>query len=90
MLGLLPDLEDAAAINEALYIPLEPTRPAGAKGPAAGPAPAPAPPPVAAVPPKPGHSPTLPASVLPAVRPSARDMRHEASLQIAPASSVDR
>ncbi|HET6235610.1 MAG TPA: penicillin-binding transpeptidase domain-containing protein [Acetobacteraceae bacterium] len=30
MLGLLPDLQDAAAINQALYIPLQPGRPPGA------------------------------------------------------------
>jgi cell division protein FtsI (penicillin-binding protein 3) len=30
MLGLLPDIKDMAAINQALYIPLQPSRPAGA------------------------------------------------------------
>ena len=30
MLGLLPDVQDAAAINQALYIPLQPGRPPGA------------------------------------------------------------
>jgi cell division protein FtsI (penicillin-binding protein 3) len=30
MLGLLPDLQDAVAINQALYIPLQPGRPPGA------------------------------------------------------------
>jgi cell division protein FtsI (penicillin-binding protein 3) len=30
MLGMLPDIQDAPAINQALYIPLEPGRPAGA------------------------------------------------------------
>jgi cell division protein FtsI (penicillin-binding protein 3) len=31
MEGLLPDLDDAAAINAQLYIPLQPGRPPGAK-----------------------------------------------------------
>ena len=31
MLGLLPDLDDAAAINADLYMPLQPARPAGVK-----------------------------------------------------------
>ena len=31
MLGMLPDIQDAPAINQALYIPLEPGRPAGAR-----------------------------------------------------------
>jgi cell division protein FtsI (penicillin-binding protein 3) len=31
MLGLLPDLDDAAAINAELYIPLQPARPLGVK-----------------------------------------------------------
>ena len=30
MLGMLPDIQDAPAINQALYIPLQPGRPAGA------------------------------------------------------------
>jgi cell division protein FtsI (penicillin-binding protein 3) len=30
MLGLLPDVQDAPAINQALYIPLQPARPPGA------------------------------------------------------------
>ena len=30
MLGMLPDIQDAPAINQALYIPLQPTRPPGA------------------------------------------------------------
>ena len=34
MLGMLPDIQDAPAINQALYIPLQPGRPAGpARGP---------------------------------------------------------
>jgi cell division protein FtsI (penicillin-binding protein 3) len=39
MLGMLPDIQDMPAINQALAIPLQPGRPAGApaRGPAAGP-----------------------------------------------------
>ena len=40
MLGLLPDIQDAPAINQALYIPLQPGRPAGApRGPVTAAAP---------------------------------------------------
>jgi cell division protein FtsI (penicillin-binding protein 3) len=91
MLGLLPDTEHAAQINQSLYIPLEPGRPPGAKGPVAGPAPAPsspAGPPVAAAPAKPGRPASVPAvlPLAPAGRtPAARDMRHEASLTVLPA-----
>jgi cell division protein FtsI (penicillin-binding protein 3) len=44
MLGMLPDLVDMPAINQALAIPLEPGRPAGApaRGPGSAPAEAPA------------------------------------------------
>jgi cell division protein FtsI (penicillin-binding protein 3) len=73
MLGMLPDLQDAPAINQALYIPLEPARPPGAaRGPMAAatkPAPASAKP-----------APTLPVTPLAPARPSTRDLRHEAAV----------
>ncbi len=76
MLGMLPDIQDAPAINQALYIPLEPGRPPGA--------PRGLPPvPEAAnrsvtIPAKPAL--TVPATVLPPARPVARDPRREAAL----------
>jgi cell division protein FtsI (penicillin-binding protein 3) len=74
MLGMLPDIQDAPAINQALYIPLEPGRPAGAaRGPltAAG----------AAKPIAPASRPvlTVPVTPLAPERPMARDPRHEAA-----------
>jgi cell division protein FtsI (penicillin-binding protein 3) len=79
MLGLLPDLQDAAEINQALYIPLQPTRPPGAPkliavesgttglaGPGQPPAPSP-----------PKHS-----------APSRGDARHEAGLVHGPSAPV--
>jgi cell division protein FtsI (penicillin-binding protein 3) len=79
MLGLLPDIQDAPAINQALYIPLQPARPAGAsRGPMAAAAPQATAKP-AAVPAKSG-GPEVPATVLPPARPVARDPRHEAAL----------
>src|SRR5271166_1387038 len=64
-LGMLPDIQDAPAINQALYIPLEPGRPAGAaRGPSTAAAPSVHPVPVV---------PLAPA------RPVARDLRHEAA-----------
>ena len=72
MLGMLPDIQDAPAINQALYIPLEPGRPAGAvaRGPGAA-APKPA------IPARAG--PTVPVTPLAPARPIARDPRREAS-----------
>jgi cell division protein FtsI (penicillin-binding protein 3) len=69
MLGMLPDIQDAPAINQALYIPLEPGRPAGA--PARGPLTASAP---AA---RPALS--VPVTPLAPARPVVRDLRHEAA-----------
>jgi cell division protein FtsI (penicillin-binding protein 3) len=83
MLGLLPDTDDAAAINAQLYIPLEPTRPPGASGslPPARMAPPPGDPMVSRDKPA---SRTVPATAPqpPAVTPAfpPRDFRHEASL----------
>jgi cell division protein FtsI (penicillin-binding protein 3) len=58
MLGMLPDTQDAPAINQALAIPLEPGRPPGAvaRGPGAG---------------EVKLAPTLPATALPPARPVA-------------------
>jgi cell division protein FtsI (penicillin-binding protein 3) len=79
MLGLLPDIQDAPAINQALYIPLQPARPAGAsRGPMAAAAPQATAKP-AAVPAKSGGT-EVPATVLPPARPVARDPRHEAAV----------
>jgi cell division protein FtsI (penicillin-binding protein 3) len=68
MLGMLPDIEDAPAINQALSIPLRPNRPAGvvARGPA-----------TAAAPVRPAL--TVPVTPLAPARPIARDPRHEAA-----------
>jgi cell division protein FtsI (penicillin-binding protein 3) len=88
MLGLLPDIQDAPAINQALYIPLQPARPAGAsRGPMAASAPPAAVKPApglltrgqASLPAKPGGT-EVPATTLPPARPLARDPRHEAAL----------
>jgi cell division protein FtsI (penicillin-binding protein 3) len=77
MLGLLPDIQDAPAINQALYIPLQPGRPAGApRGPVTAAAPEAAG--KSAVAPKPGL--TVPATTLSPARPIAHDRRHEAAL----------
>ncbi len=79
MLGLLPDIQDAPAINQALYIPLQPARPAGAsRGPIAAAAP-PTNVKPASLPAKPGGT-EVPATTLPSARPVARDPRHEAAL----------
>jgi cell division protein FtsI (penicillin-binding protein 3) len=75
MLGMLPDIQDAPAINQALYIPLEPGRPAGgARGPLTVSAPA-----------RPAAPSTRPALTVPVTplapeRPMARDPRHEAAV----------
>jgi cell division protein FtsI (penicillin-binding protein 3) len=76
MMGLLPDIQDAPEINQALSIPLEPARPPGAPARGLGMA---EPETARAV--APGEKPglTVPARILPpvSVRPSTR---HEASL----------
>ncbi len=82
MLGLLPDIQDAPAINQALYIPLQPARPGGApRGPMTVAAPEAAGKP-AVLPAKPGL--TVPATTLPPARPITRDPRHEAALPASP------
>ncbi|MEJ0016288.1 MAG: penicillin-binding protein 2 [Acetobacteraceae bacterium] len=75
MLGMLPDIQGAPAINQALYIPLQPGRPAVMpRGPvtAAGPEKA------GTLPPRPAL--TMPVTPLAPVRPMARDPRHEAAV----------
>jgi cell division protein FtsI (penicillin-binding protein 3) len=102
MLGLLPDIDNEAAIKAALAIPLQPGRPAGAKAtvpekPAAPPPGTPmaraaprAPAPVAAAAPAGTGAPALPSAPLLApqvpVVPMVRDMRHEASFRLPGAS----
>src|SRR5215472_12048906 len=73
MLGMLPDIQDAPAINQALYIPLEPGRPPGAgHGPLTVAAPSARPAPLQPVL-------TVPVTPLAPARPLARDPRHEAA-----------
>ena len=82
MLGVLPDLDHAAAINAALYIPLQPVRPAGVAATGSLPPPGmaspgmalphPAPPLATAARPIPGSLP----------RQIAHDYRHEARLLV--------
>ena len=67
MLGLLPDLADKAAIDKALFIPLEPRRPAGGSPMVNAPARSGGPVPASAK----GGEPSP-------ARPPARDLRHEA------------
>ncbi|MBV9653875.1 MAG: penicillin-binding protein 2 [Acetobacteraceae bacterium] len=81
MLGLLPDLEHEPEIKQALYIPLQPARPAAASRPIAsaspakpGPATSPAAPTAQALPASLGAAPPAPA------RSPARDLRHETLL----------
>ena len=78
MLGMLPDIQNAPTINQALYIPLQPGRPAGApRGPLTAAAPeATGKPGTSAA--KPGL--TVPAAALPPARPILRDPRHEAAV----------
>ena len=77
MLGMLPDLVDKNAITQALYIPLQPARPAGAgRSPLVGIGPA-RPAPVAA---SAKSGAPLPAAMQP--HPAVRDLRHEASLEL--------
>jgi len=80
MLGVLPDLEHAAEINQALYIPLQPGRAGGGK--VAGAAKTVAAPVAARGTEPPGHRPpSLPATVLPVAPAHARDLNHQASLR---------
>jgi cell division protein FtsI (penicillin-binding protein 3) len=68
MLGLLPDLDDAAAINASLYIPLQPARPAGVK-------------PTGSLPPAGMTAPMVSAQKPEApAAPAPQDFRHEARL----------
>ncbi len=91
MLGLLPDIDDAPAINQALYIPLQPGRPPGAKA-ALPEKPAekvPTGTPMAhAAPLRPATPAALPATPLQAV-PLARDLRHEATFRVPADADVE-
>jgi hypothetical protein len=80
MLGMLPDIQGAPQINQALFIPLQPARPSVVPhGPVtAGSPPAPAPRPAL----------TVPVSPLAPVHPIARDTRHEAALPPVPAAAA--
>lgn len=91
MLGLLPETDNAAAIQASLYIPMQPGRPPGASvtvkpatsAPVASQAPA-----RSQAPPVAQNRPVLtvpPATAIPAVMPSTRDLRHNVRLQ-APAN----
>jgi cell division protein FtsI (penicillin-binding protein 3) len=89
ILGMLPDIEDMPAINQALSIPLQPGRPAGA--PARGPS---APAPVAeagAKPPEPNRPHlTVPATVLPpAMSRPLQEMRRQTTEIVPTAPVVD-
>ncbi len=79
MLGMLPDIQDAPQINQALYIPLQPARPA----------PVPHAPVTASTPPAPAPRPvlTVPVSPLAPAHPIARDPRREAALPSAPSAA---
>ena len=81
MLGMLPDIQDAPAINQALHIPLA-AGPAGRRGarPVDG-----RPPRQSLTPHRRGPALTVPVTPLAPERPMARDPRHEAA---APASPV--
>jgi cell division protein FtsI (penicillin-binding protein 3) len=83
MLGLLPDTDNAAAIQASLYIPMQPGRPPGA---ATSPKPPQAPPMAANRPP---GALSMPATTLPAATAPARDLRHEAALRTTPAALTD-
>jgi cell division protein FtsI (penicillin-binding protein 3) len=77
MLGLLPDTQDAPAINQSLYIPLQPARPPGApRGPVTAATQEPGAKPGAGA--KPGL--TIPATTLAPAHPPQRDPRHDAAL----------
>jgi cell division protein FtsI (penicillin-binding protein 3) len=84
MLGMLPDIQDAPVINQALYIPLEPGRPAGAAG--RGPRTAAAREQPAAPSVRPAL--TVPVTPLAPVRPMARDPRHEAAVPASPVAGA--
>ena len=73
MLGMLPDIQDAPAINQALYIPLEPGRPAGAPRGSL----------TAATPERTVPAATRPLPLAPA-RPAIRDPRREAAVPAPP------
>jgi cell division protein FtsI (penicillin-binding protein 3) len=101
MLGLLPDLQDAAAINQALYIPLQPARPPGASRPAVAPPGEPHTPAVAEAkpsePPGTRRAPAISARTLPQAEPqvgvpAARsvrpDPRHEAAVVLPPPAQL--
>jgi cell division protein FtsI (penicillin-binding protein 3) len=77
MLGMLPDIQDAPTINQALFIPLEPHRPTGvvARGPLTVSAPG--------TPARPTL--TVPVTPLAPAHPMGREQRHEADV---PASSA--
>lgn len=83
MMGLLPDIQDAPEINQALAIPLEPGRPPGA--PVRGPG---SPEPVTAGAAAPGSKPdlTVPATALPPAHVRAV-VRHEAAAIPTPAAT---
>jgi cell division protein FtsI (penicillin-binding protein 3) len=71
MLGILPDLDDKEAIQQALYIPLQPGRPAGAGRSSV----------------MIGNQPKSTAGATPAqppARKSLRDLRNEARLDVTP------
>ena len=83
MLGLLPDLQDAAAINQALYIPLQPARPPGASRPAVAPPGEPHTPAVARTLPQ-----AEPQVGVPAARSVRPDPRHEAAVVLPPPAQL--
>ncbi len=88
MLGLLPDLQDAAAINQELAIPMQPTRPPGAPiGPVVASVVANMKPaePHGAKPPRPIPAHALRHATEPAARPPRLDGQHEAGLVPPPA-----
>jgi cell division protein FtsI (penicillin-binding protein 3) len=96
MLGLLPDLQDAAAINQALYIPLQPARPPGApagtaRGPAVADAKPVAPPgvkPARAVPARLLPTNGTAAGGTPAIRAARPDPRREAAAALPPTARL--
>ena len=89
MLGMLPDIQNMPAINQALAIPLQPGRPPGApaRGPGAPATAAAKPNPSAARPPA-----AIPAT-MPAPAPASRDPRQQAAASpppvLAPVTSVN-
>jgi cell division protein FtsI (penicillin-binding protein 3) len=89
MLGMLPDIQDMPAINQALAIPLQPGRPPGApaRGPGMAPAVADASVKTTAGPNRPNL--TVPATVLPPAmsRPSP-DIRRQTGLDQPPSAPV--